>query len=90
MRIQEAKDSLPLYIAQRAFQNMGDYTYPYGFKCHWILKNYEEEQYDDGSWFLKVGVTITNAFGAKVEATAEAYIDNTNSMVRDFTVYDVH
>ena len=90
MRIQEAKDSLPLYIAQRAFQNMGDYTYPYGFKCHWVLKNYEEEQYDDGSWFLKVGVTITNAFGAKVEATAEAYIDNTNSMVRDFTVYDVH
>lgn len=89
-RIQEIKDSLPDYVAKRAFQNYGDYSYPYGFKCHWILENYEMTQYDDGSWFLKVGVTITNAFGAKVDAIAEAYIDNTNQRVSNFKVYDIH
>lgn len=73
--------------AHKAFQYMGDALYPYGFECHWYTKTYEMEQYEDGSWWLKVGVTITNAFGAKRDTIAEAYINVTKETVENFYVY---
>ena len=47
-----------------------------------------EEQYSDGSWFLKVGVTIENAYGNEVEAVAEGLVSGTdkNPTVKQFNV----
>lgn len=64
--------------AQIAFENYGKKIYPYGFKCHWIMDLRNAEQYDDGSWFLKVGVTIENQYGNKIDTVAEAKISGTD------------
>ncbi len=69
---------LTSFYAQKAFEKYGKILYPYGFKCHWILDLINEEQYDDGSWFLKVGVTIENAYGNKIEAVAEGLVSGTD------------
>ena len=57
--------------------NDGEALYPYGFACHWFKALEEHTQHEDGSWSFKVGVTITNQYGASREAVASAYINNT-------------
>lgn len=84
---EDKKKELPLHQAKRAFEYYGSYLYPYGFDCHWFTKLYEDTQFEDGSWQLKVGVTITNQYGASFEATAEALINNTTQSVENFDVY---
>lgn len=83
----DKKDELREHEAKRAFEYYGEYMYPYGFECHWFTKLYENTQLDDGSWKFKVGVTITNQYGASREAVAEALINNTTQRVEDFDVY---
>lgn len=76
-------------VAMTAFEYRGEREYPYGFKCHWIMNTLAHDQQSDGSWSLKVGVTITNQYGASYDTTAEAVIGGTNDspQVTYFYVY---
>lgn len=77
---------LTQYYAQIAFEDYAKKQYPYGFKCHWLLDLRNAEQNPDGSWFFKVGVTITNQYGTERKAIAEGTISGTdqNSKVDQF------
>lgn len=70
---------LTKFYAQKAFEDYGSAMYPYGFECHWILNCIAAEQYDDGSWFFKVGVTIENQNGNKIEGIAEGMVSGTDT-----------
>ena len=85
----EAKAALNMFTAQDAFDNYGKKMYPYGFKSHWFLNSIASEQRDDGSWFFKVGVTVTNAFNVKQETVAEGIVSGTddNPNVESFLIY---
>lgn len=52
---------------------------PYGVKIHtvtgWITKTYEE----NGIWFFKVNITVTNQFNAKSDTVAEGRVDSKNA-----------
>ena len=84
----KSNTKLSAYYAQKAFEKHGEKLYPYGFKCHWFADYIAEEQRSDGSWFLKVGVTITNAYGTDYKTVAEAVISgtDTNPKVSQFHV----
>ena len=73
--------------AHKAFENVGNALYPYGFECHWYSGLIDSWQSYDGSWFFKVEVTITNQYGASRKMTAEAYINNVTKSVENFLVY---
>ncbi|RWZ54532.1 hypothetical protein EQV77_14785 [Halobacillus fulvus] len=81
-------DELDKYVARTAFNKHGKSLYPYGFKSHWILDLRNEEQTSNGSWRFKVGVTITNQYGEKMEAVAEGLISGTtdNPTIEEFYV----
>ena len=83
-----SKTELSAYYAQRAFEKYGKNLYPYGFKCHWVLDYIAEEKRTDGSYFLKVGVTITNMYGAEYKTVAEGIVSGTdaNAKVTQFYV----
>jgi len=70
--------------AKRVFENYGLAMFPYGFECHWVLDRRASEVYDDGSCFLKVGVTIKNQYGTELEAVAEGTVKG--STVTGFNV----
>lgn len=72
------------YEAKRTFERYGEILYPYGFKCHWILDLVALEKQGDGSYYIKVGVTIENAYGNTVDTYAQGVVDGNN--VRDFWV----
>lgn len=80
---------LDKYVARTAFENHGKSEYPYGFKCHWLVDLWGEQQSTDGSWFFKVGVEITNQYGASRKAIAEGIISGTtdNPIIKQFLVY---
>ena len=80
---------LDRYVARTAFENYGKSIYRYGFECHWFRDLRNEEQTVEGSWIYKVGVTITNQYGTKLDAIAEGTISgNTNNpIVKEFYVY---
>lgn len=69
---------LTKFYARKAFEEYGNALYRYGFKCHWFMSLYNEEQYEDGSWFFKVGVTIENAYGNEIEAVAGGTVSGTD------------
>lgn len=76
--------------AMTALQNYGDRQYPYGFKIHWISGRLANEQsVADGSWYFKVNVTVTNAYGADADGVCEAKVTGTSSspVVQEFSVY---
>ena len=66
------------YYAKKAFEKYGESQYPFGFKCHWImdLRNAEQE---GNTWYFKVGVTITNAYGTKYDTVAEGMVTGSDS-----------
>lgn len=82
------KNELPEYQAKRAFEYYGEALFPYGFECHWFSQTYEHSQLTDGSWRFRVGVTITDQYGASYDVTAEALINNTTQSVEDFNITD--
>lgn len=65
--------------AKTAFERYGKSLYRYGFKCHWIIGLINAEQYDDGSWFFKVEVTIENEYGNKYKTIAEGKVSGSNN-----------
>ncbi len=70
--------------ARQDFEAFGEILYPYGFKCHWIVDLVTCEPQGDGTYFIKVGVTITNEYGAERRTYAQGIAGNGN--VRDFWV----
>lgn len=82
-----SQNTLKDYQAKLAFEYYGEELYPYGFTCHWFSETYTLEQSNNGSWTIKVGVTITNEYGASRDAIAEAYINAETECVENFVVY---
>lgn len=74
----KSSTELTKYYAQKAFEEFGESQYPFGFKCHWImdLRNAEQE---GNTWYFKVGVTITNAYGTEYDTVAEGMVTGTDS-----------
>lgn len=70
--------------ARKTFESYGEILYPYGFKCHWILDLVTCESQGDGTFFIKVGVTITNEYGAERRTYAQGIAGN--GTVVDFYV----
>ena len=78
----ESKSSTELtsFYAKKAFEDYGSVVCPYGFKCHWFTDLINLEQYDDGTWFIKVGVTVENAYGNKIDTVAEGMVAGTDKL----------
>lgn len=72
------------WAARKDFETYGGILYPYGFKCHWFMDLVTCEPQGDGTYFIKVGVTITNEYGTKRDTYAQGIAGNGN--VRDFWV----
>lgn len=70
--------------ARQDFEAYGERTYPYGFKCHWIMDLVTSEPQGDGTYFFKVGVTITNEYGVERDTYAQGIAGN--GTVKDFWV----
>lgn len=70
--------------ARHDFENFGEILYPYGFKCHWIVDLIAWEPQGDGTFFIKVGVTITNEYGVEIDTYAQGIAGN--GSVSDFWV----
>lgn len=66
-------------FAKNAFEKYGESKYKYGFKCHWIVDLLSSEHRDDGSWYFKVGVTITNMYGAEYDTVAEGIVSGSDA-----------
>lgn len=71
--------------ARRAFENYGEYLYPYGIKYHWLGGSTSEYE-GDGIWYFKVNVTTTNQYNAEKDATVEGRIDFNLETVSEFNV----
>lgn len=83
---EDVKDAFSRSDAQKYFDRYGKAAFPYGWKAHWFLDLMYAEQASDGSWYLKVGVTIKNAYGAERDATAEGLVTPAG-YVEGFNVY---
>lgn len=70
--------------ARQDFEAYGERAYPYGFKCHWIMDLVTSEPQGDGTYFFKVGVTITNEYGVERDTYAQGIAGN--GTVKDFWV----
>lgn len=82
-----SKTELSSYYAQKAFEEYGERIYPYGFKCHWVLDYIAGEKRNDGSYFLKVGVTITNMYGAEYKTVAEGVVSGSDANAKVVQFY---
>ncbi len=79
-------DILSKSQAKDLFEMYGRAMYPHGFKCHWILDLRHSEQYNDGSWFFKVGVTIEDQNGNSEKYVAQGIVNALTYFVDDFNV----
>lgn len=70
--------------SKKVFEKYGKGKFPYGFKCHWIMELQNLEVSEEGVCHIKVGVTITNQYGAKLKANAEGTVKGNE--VSDFYV----
>ncbi|MBP2435903.1 hypothetical protein [Microbacterium amylolyticum] len=87
----EERDAQPVdgTIAQSLCEQTADREFPYGVKLHWIMDKLADEQTDDG-WYLKVGATVTNEFGAEQSGVnVECHVGGTvgNPVMESFLAY---
>ncbi len=78
------REAVLIENAKDVFEATGNYYFPYGFKCHWWIGLISEEVNPDGSVFLKVEVTVENAYGNKIKTVAEGTV--VGAAVKDFHV----
>lgn len=85
---EELEEVLGSSEAWLAVRHYGENEYPYGFKLH-LFTGLIAEEPNDGEWFLKANVTITNAFNAKYDTVVEARVSGTsaNPVIDYFFVY---
>ena len=86
---EKSANTISHYYAKRAFEKYGNKQFPNGFKCHWILKLYNDEHSSDGSYIFKVGVTVTNSNNKSQKMIAEGIVSGTDEdpNVTNFFVY---
>ena len=97
--VEESSDSSPRYDANgpvtdaitagSACETYGSSIYRYGFESHYLLGVLAEEPRPDGTFFLKTIATVTNEYGAEMEANMECVVSGTGSspVVDSFIVY---
>ena len=73
-----------LVDAQMALDKYCEANYPYGVKLHWFTGCIAKQKKDDGTYFLKVTATITNAYNAKYDTTIEATVDENGNVIKFF------
>jgi len=80
-------EALTSGMAMTVCDRMGKEQAPYGWDADFILDGTSIEQ--DGGWFLKAGVDITNAHDAEGRFTVECFVTGTEEspVVETFNVY---
>jgi hypothetical protein len=80
-------EALTAGMAMTVCDRMGKEQAPYGWDADFILDGTRMQQ--DGGWFLKAGVDITNAYDAEGRFTVECFVTGTedSSTVETFNVY---
>lgn len=76
-----SSDSYDKYDAQIDFENYCESIYIYGVKLHWFLNCLASEEREDGTYFFKVGATITTIFGTKYDTVVEGVVDSNGNIV---------
>lgn len=76
--VDEPADELSSYYAHKFFREHGESQYPYGFEPHFVMGLINEEQIDSRTIFIKVEVTITNAYGQEYDTVAEGTVSGTD------------
>ena len=74
----------------QACNSYGEQQFPYGYDPHWVTGTIQEPiRQDDGSFYTKLRADVSNAFGAKREATVECFTqgDKDSQTVTGFNVY---
>ena len=84
----EKSDYLEELEVRRLIEKYGKNKYG-SFECHWFTNYINAEQNSDGDWFIKVGVTVKNAYGKKVDGILEAIVGGTksNPVLKSFSIY---
>lgn len=88
-RVRETLEKkLDLSYAWGAVEQRGYEEYPEGFNLKNVWNKQAEQPYDDDTWFLKAGCTVTY-FGEKINCVCEAKVTGTsdNPEVISFSVY---
>lgn len=70
-------------------ENYGEELYPYGFELHYLMGVIAQEAEDENTWFLKAECTVTNEYGAEMDATCEAKVTGTTDSP-EVTYFDVY
>jgi hypothetical protein len=80
-------EALTSGMAMTVCDRMGKEQAPYGWDADFILDGTRMQQ--DGGWFLKAGVDITNAYDAEGRFTVECFVTGTEDSptVETFNVY---
>jgi hypothetical protein len=80
-------EALTSGMAMTVCDRMGKEQAPYGWDADFILDGTRMQQ--DGGWFLKAGVDITNAYDAEGRFTVECFVTGTEESpnVETFNVY---
>lgn len=74
----------------QACNSYGEQQFPYGYDPHWVTGTIQDPiRQDDGSFYTKLRADVSNAFGAKREATVECFTqgDKDSQTVTGFNVY---
>lgn len=80
-------EALTSGMAMTVCDRMGKEQAPYGWDADFILDGTRMQQ--DGGWFLKAGVDITNAYDAEGRFTVECFVTGTEDSpnIETFNVY---
>jgi hypothetical protein len=80
-------EALTSGMAMTVCDGMGKEQAPYGWDADFILDGTRMQQ--DGGWFLKAGVDITNAYDAEGRFTVECFVTGTEDSptIETFNVY---
>ena len=86
---EKLENNLEVGTAWITAENYGEELYPYGFELHYLMGVIAEEAEDENTWFLKAECTVTNQYGAEMDATCEAKVTGTTDSpeVTYFEVY---
>ncbi len=86
----QLEDKLSASRAWIAVDDHGEVEFPYGFKLHYMMDKLAEEARTDGTWFLKAGCDVKNAYGTWEKGlVCEAVVSGTDDspVVESFIVY---
>ena len=71
--------------ARKAFENYGEYMYPYGITYHWFGAHTIRYE-GDGVWYLKVDADVKNVTGNERRITVSGRVDFKQEKVTEFNV----